>query len=201
MKLRATITALSAAALAAIAVPVAVAAFGSSDGPLANVMSGGRPNFANTSSFTNAGQPADATVYVVNHSHDPVTLVSASLIPIPGHATGRLTYVKLPYKRGDGIAGRGWPIPGTPGRSFRGAHLQHGLYSLIFGFTGNRIGKNYMTAGLLIRYRYHGQLHSVRAWASAVDCVTRDWHKTGNQQACNRASDLAQRETEHMSGG
>jgi hypothetical protein len=197
MTLRAT-----AGKLAAISLLVVIAACGSSDpGPLASDQSGGQPAFSITSGFTDPGQPADATVYVVNQAQDPVTLVSAALIPIPGHATGRLAYVKLPYRRGDGVSGRGWPIPGTPGRSFRGARLQHGLYSLIFGFAGNRVGANYMTAGLRIVYRYRGQIHSVRTWAAAVDCVTRDWRTTGNQKACNHAQDVARRATQHLADG
>jgi len=63
----------------------------SDDGPLVNLTAGGVPRFAVAWDAASVGQSGDFAAYVVNQANDPVTLVSASLIPIPGRRTdGRL---------------------------------------------------------------------------------------------------------------
>lgn len=146
------------------------------------------------------GQPAEMTAYLVNSApgQDPVTLVSASLIPISGHPTGRLVGLAVARDHDGVAAARGWPPRGVPFRAFPGALLPRGQSNIIFGFEGAQAGRDYMTAGLKIAYRYHGQLYTVLSWSSAVTCVTPD--RNASMSACERASEVAKRATEQMAG-
>ena len=87
------------------------------------------------------------------------------------------------YSRSAGCRHRRWPgfpVPKTPTRPFLGARLSHGITSIIFGFAGNRIGGFYMTAGLHITCRYHGQLYAIDAWSASTNCVIRNWRDNVN---------------------
>jgi hypothetical protein len=166
-------------------------------GPLWTVTEGGLPNFGVGWTILAPGQPADMTAFVINSAQDPVTLVSASLIPIGGHPTGRLIDLAVARDHG-GIAGHGWP-PGIPFRPFRGARLPHGQSNIIFGFEGPDAGRDYLTAGVKIRYRYHGQPYTMLAWSSATACVTRD--KNASQRPCEQVSSIARLATERLAAG
>ena len=175
---------------------LAVASCGASAaaGPLQNPFSGGQPVFADSSVSTVPGQSGDATVWIVNSAPDPVILMSASLIPISDHPAGQL--VLLRASNGSGISGRGWPA-GVRAWPFRGAKVRHGESSVIFGFSGTREGVDYMTAGLRITYRYHGQTYTMRAWAAAVNCVRHNWRTAGNSQ-CDRSQNIARNATDRL---
>jgi hypothetical protein len=188
----------SALAVALVLLAPAGCGSGQSGGPLGNVTQGGQPNFAVSGGTTSPGQSNDATVYLVNSAQDPVTLVSASLIPIKGHPAGRLVLLKVSAK-GQGVSARGWPIPSISARPFRRARLHHGESAIIFGFAGTRAGQDYMTAGLRVVYRYHGQLYTVLAWSASVACVSSNW-RTGDVTACNREGDVVRRATEQLAG-
>ena len=56
-----------------------------------------------------------------------------------------------------------------------------------------------MTAGLRIVYLYHGQLHTVRAWCAADNCVQRNW-KAQSSAACHRATGIVRRATGQLGG-
>ena len=166
--------------------------------PLGNQALWGQPDFTDEGIGTFQGQSADSAAYLVNSAQDSVTLLSASLIPIKGHRTGRLVLLQVSVN-GNVVAGRGWPVPGIVTRPFRAARLPHGDTTIIFGFAGDRAGVNYMTAGLRIVYRYHGQLYTILAWSAAAACVSVNW-RTGNLAACGRAQQVVRRATEHLAG-
>src|ERR1022692_645522 len=161
----------SGLAVAFVLLTVAACGSGKAGGPLRTVTAGAQPGFAVESGLTSPDLSVDATAYVVNSAPDPVTLVSASLIPVPGLSAG----------------------------PFRGARVRHGESSVIFGFAGTRPGVNYMTAGLRTVYRYHGRLYTMIAWSAAAACVSPDW-RTGDLAACGRAEDVVRRATEHLAG-
>src|ERR1022692_3785325 len=188
----------SGLAVAFVLLTVAACGSGKAGGPLRTVTAGAQPGFAVESGLTSPDLSVDATAYVVNSAPDPVTLVSASLIPIPGHQAGRLVLLRFSAD-GDGGGGRGWPVPGLSAGPFRGARVRHGESSVIFGFAGTRPGVNYMTAGLRTVYRYHGRLYTGIAWSAAAACVSPDW-RTGDLAACGRAEDVVRRATEHLAG-
>jgi hypothetical protein len=167
-------------------------------GPLQALAAGGQPEFAVAWGLEVPGQSADMTAFVVNSAHDPVTLVSAGLIPIPDQPTGHLRHAAVGIHHDGVAASDGWP-PGIPVGPFSGARLPHGQSNIIFGFEGPDIGRNYMTAGVKITYRYHGQLYTTQAWSAAVACVTGDLHNA-NLSACKRASQVARRATEKLAG-
>jgi len=117
------------------------------------------------------GQAEDATTYVINSSADPVTLVSASLVPVAGFPIATLKHVAVNTTWHIIGVGTNWP-PGTPVRAFAGAQLPHGESAITFAISGQKAGVNYATAGLKITYRYQGQDYSVTAWSAVLACVT-----------------------------
>jgi hypothetical protein len=194
---RTLVIGLACAALTAGAAFGAVAAASGSagaGGPLTLVMAGRQPAFPVDSGGGAPGVPADFYVQVIDTAPGPVTLVSASLIPVIGHPAGRLAFLAIPLRRGNGIVGHGFPpLFKLPTRPFKGAQLRHGLSSVVFGIEGpnHRI---YMVAGLRITYRYRGQLYSVNAWSASTDCMN------VSQVMCKRAGEIDRRATEQLAG-
>lgn len=142
---------------------------GSAAGGLRTLLIHGQP--AVTSGPVSPGQPAEFTAYVDNPAGDPVTLVSAALIPIAGHPAGRLSALAVSPRRGMIGFATGWP-PGSPVVPFGGARLGRGPADVVFAMAGARPGTNYMAAGLSIVYRYHGHRYTLRAYSASVACVT-----------------------------
>ncbi len=172
---------------------------GSSAGPLSNVTTGGQPNFSIASIYTAPGQSADMSAYLVNSAHDPVTLLSANLILIAGHSSGHLVLVGVQAGLGGIAAAAGWPVKGVSIRSLP-IRLRYGRSSIIFGFRGSDTGRNYMTAGLKITYRYRGQIYTVEAWSAAVDCVVANPNRAAGSATCEKAYRIAKQATEHLAG-
>jgi hypothetical protein len=168
---------------------------GSHSGPLQTLTDGGQPSFGVGWGLDRPGQSADFTAFVFNHSHEPVTLVSATLIPIPGHPAGQLVHEAVALHHDGVAAAGGWP-PGVPTTSFKGARLPYGQSNIIFGFRGARAGHDYMAAGLRITYRYHGKLYTTPAWSAAVACVTRDLNES--MTPCKRTAQAANQATQKI---
>jgi len=171
---------------------------GDAAGPLETLTQGGQPTVDGAGLEIHPGDSADFTAFVVNRLHTPLTLISASVVPVTGaRPTGQL--VHLGIINGNGIAGalNGWPVPGTPTRQFAGARIGHGQSNIVFGVTGRVVGTNYTVAGLKIRYRYRGQVYSVVAWSAAVACVARVF--TG-PRACPDIGDQIQAKVKKMAG-
>ncbi|MGO8958965.1 MAG: hypothetical protein ACLQFR_16575 [Streptosporangiaceae bacterium] len=140
-------------------------------GPLQSFNVKGQPIVTDASFQVMPGQPVDATTYVINSSRDPVTLVSASVVPVSGFPTATLSHLAVDTTLHLIGAGRNWPPP-VPVRPFAGAKLSHGESRITFAITGRRTGVSYATAGLKITYTYHGQVYSVTAWSAVLACVT-----------------------------
>jgi len=162
-------------------------------GSLRTVLTRGKTAVASGS--VSPGQPAEFTAYVDNLAGDPVTLVSASLIPIAGHPAGHLAAVAVSQRRGPIGFARGWP-PLTPVVPFAGARIGHGRADLVFAMAGARPGTNYMAAGLAILYRYHGHRYTLRAYAASVACVTGASGQAG--PACSAAARQAGQATQRL---
>jgi hypothetical protein len=166
---------------------------GSGAAGLRTLLMNGKPAVA--SGPVSPGQLGEFTAYVDNPAGGPVTLVSASLIPIAGHPAGRLAAVAVAQRRGTIGFARGWP-PTSRVVPFTGARLGRGHADVVFAMTGARAGTNYMAAGLSIVYRYHGHRHTMRAYAASVACVTKE--ARGAAEACSAAARQAQQATQRL---
>jgi hypothetical protein len=169
---------LRSAALVLVTVVAACAAGGSvltgcssTAGPLRSFAVKGQPIVTDAGVAVVPGQSEDATTYVINSSADPVTLISASLMPVAGFPTATLKHVAVNTTRHIIGVGTNWP-PGTPVRAFEGAQLPHGESTITFAISGQNADVNYATAGLKITYRYQGQEYNVIAWSAVLACVT-----------------------------
>jgi hypothetical protein len=169
---------------------LAVRSFSSnSAGPLQALSVGGQPTVTGGSVQVAPGQSADFTAFVYNPLATPVTLVSATIVPVTGYApTGTLAHVAISTT--NGIVGNavGWPIthPVFPDRPL--GPIGHGQHNIVFGITGNAVGY-YYAAGLKIRYLYQGKVYYVTAWSAVIACVAR--HVT--KRSCSGAADAAER--------
>jgi hypothetical protein len=155
-------------------------------GSLRTLLRHGKP--AVTSGSVAPGQQAEFAAYVDN-TGGPVTLVSASLIPIAGHPAGHLAAVAVSQRRGPLGFARGWP-PDSPVVPFAGARIGPGDADVVFAMAGARPG-TYMAAGLSIVYRYHGHRYTMRAYAASVACVTTKARATASCPAAARQAGLA----------
>ncbi len=179
-------------AAASVVIVTACAAAGSvlagcssTAGPLQSFTAKGQPIVTDASLAVLPGQAEDATTYVVNSSHEPVTLVSASLTPAPGYRAPKLSHVAVDTTlHVIGVAAN-WP-PSVPVRAFTGAKLPYGESRITFAISGQRVGVNYGTAGLKIIYSYRGKNYSVVAWSAVLTCVTTR-KNVGNPAECGDA--------------
>lgn len=190
-----------AAILAAVIALSAITGCGltGSAGPLQNLTTGGQPQFTIAWAAYIPGQTADFAAYVVNSGSGPVTLISASLVPIVGHPAGHLTRLAVGARHDTVAAERGWP-PGIPIIPFRSARLPKGQSNIIFGFTVPDVGRTYMAAGITITYRYRGQTYTVTAWSAATACVVSEFTNAGGAD-CARQSEIAKNATQRLASG
>jgi hypothetical protein len=168
-----------------------------SAGPLQTLSEGGQPEFAVAFGYVDPGQTADMTAYVFNSASEPVTVLSAALIPIMGQAPGHLRHTGIGLHHDATSISRGWP-PDVPSGPLIGARLPHGQSNIIFGFEGSDSGRDYMVAGVTITYRYRGRVYTTPALSAAVACVTTN--QDAGLSPCHRASLIAQRATEKLAG-
>jgi hypothetical protein len=167
-------------------------------GPLQTLTQGGHPTVDGAGVEVHPGESADFTAFVVNPLNTPVTLISASVVPVTGvRPAAQLVHLGISNVNGMAGALNGWPLPGLPTRQLAGARIGHGQSDIIFGITGRVLGTNYTVAGLKIRYRYQGQVYSVVAWSAAVACVARVL--TGSR-ACPDIGDQIQAKVQKMAG-
>jgi hypothetical protein len=182
-------------------VPGLLAGCSSSDasngvGPLRALSFGGQPTVDGASISIHPGVSADFTAFVVNPLTSRVTLISASVVPVPGNRpAGQLVHLGVSMGNGFAAALDGWPLTHLDTRQLTGARIGHGQSNIIFGITGHIPGKDYSVAGLKIRYRYHGHVYFVVAWSAAVACVARVIIR---DPACGQAADRIQAKVENM---
>lgn len=167
-------------------------------GPLQALSAGGQPTVDGGSVAVTPGQSADFTAFVVNPLTSPVTLVSATIVPVTGYApTGRLAHVAISTTVNMIGADAGWPITNFPDRSL--GSIGHGQHNIVFGITGNASGY-YYAAGLEIRYRYQGKIYYVTAWSAVIACVVRRVTKRTCSGA-GAALDTVQNKVQQMAAG
>jgi hypothetical protein len=133
-------------------------------GPLHTLTLYGQPTVIGGSLEVHPGDSADFTAFVVNPLPEPVTLVSASVVPVAGIGpTGKLVHVGVARTNGMVAAAHGWPVPDFPMEPLAGARIGHGQSNIVFGMVGLVSGVNYTADGLRIRYLYQGRVYSVIA--------------------------------------
>jgi hypothetical protein len=173
-----------------LALTLVLAASGAGDGGFQLNPSGGLAGFGN---FTGPGVPADFSGFV-GPSSVQVTLLSATLLPIPGFPVPRLVHVGVHPVQEFGDVGEAnyWPprlpplYPGgapitMPVAAFHGYRLTPGRHSsllIFYSFAGSRPGVDYFAAGLRVTYRV-GQTDYTGNWyAYGSSCVTTPWNLT-----------------------
>jgi len=156
-------------------------------GPLQALSERGQPTVDGGSIEVTPGQSADFTAFVFNPLTAPVTLLSATIVPVAGYVpTGKLVHVAISTTVGMIGADVGWPITDFPDRPL--GPIGHGQHNIVFGITGNASGY-YYAAGLKIRYRYQGKTYYVTAWSAVIACVARRETK----RSCSGAAAAAER--------
>jgi hypothetical protein len=178
---------------------------GSSDGPLMGLAQGGQPIVDAGGLPVTPGQSADFTAFVVNKTHTPVTLMSASVIPVggsPGYPIGHLIHLAVSLDKSFPGADRGWPPSGgIKWEPLRGAKVGFGQADIIFGISGKALFRNYVVAGLRITYLFQGQSYSVTAWSVGVACVIpARLLKRRSHPSCTAITDRIQSKVDHMAG-
>jgi hypothetical protein len=172
---------------------------GTGNGPLQALSAGGQPIVNGAQVDVHPGHPADFTAFVFNPLTAPVTLVSASVVSVPGdRPTARLVHTGVATTRGFAGSDDGWPPPHVPIRPLAGGQIGHGQSNILFGIVGDTPGHGYSVAGLEIRYQYQGQTYEVFAPSAAVACVVNVIEGTGAD--CPNADAHAQAKVEKMVG-
>jgi len=130
---------------------------------------------------SNPGHVADFSAILQSSSSERITVLGVSLIPLPGFATPRLVHIALLDNSKRYPAGTtGWPPldgVGTQVYSTRtaiGAKILIGLKQLpiiVYGVTGSKSGHLYAVAGVNVRFRVNGAIHTAIVLAGGFDCV------------------------------
>jgi hypothetical protein len=144
------------------------------------------------------GSVGDFSALVDDSSRSPVSLVSAKLIPMSGRGLPQLVGVAIATTSSYEEPGRGWPKLDVPTRSFPG-RVEPGRTWLIWGATGNQIGKDYSALGLQVIYRLGDHDHSVSVWGPGTVCVRPSSQHHSDHQ-CSQDSELALKAAESKSG-
>jgi hypothetical protein len=143
------------------------------NGPVTTLLYAGQPVISGGGHRARPGQQEEITAAIVSHSRDPVTLLSATAVPVRGRPVGRLTHagVYLNGRHAVGDASFRWPPSGIRVRPLRGARIGYGRTGLLIGFTAPASPVGYtMIAGVRLRYRWHGAIYAVTAWSAGVAC-------------------------------
>jgi hypothetical protein len=145
------------------------------------------------------GQPAIVTAWLTSSTTVPVTFLSASLLPVHGFPTGKLTHVALATNHNAVEGETVWPLPPGDGVTLRplaGAQIRRrGVIGIVFAIRGTVVGQAYTAGGLRVRYRYQGQVYSTVAWLVAQACVVSHLGKK-TPPWCTKADDRATKEVQ-----
>jgi hypothetical protein len=133
-------------------------------GPLQTLTLGGQPTVDGAGVEIHPGESADFTAFVVNPLTTPVTLISATVVPVTGtRPTGQLVHLGISEDNGMVAAADGWPLTVPPIRKLVGARIGHGQSNIIFGWPALSPVLSGMSLG--------GAAHSMAA-GSAVPWLT-----------------------------
>lgn len=177
---------LGVAGLALLLVVLRACGAGASNGGF-QLQQGGVSGFGN---YTGRGVPADFSGFV-GRSSAPVTLLSATLLPIPGFPVPRLVHlgVHVIQRYGDVGEANYWPprlppmhpggppvtVPVTPFHGYRLSAGNHPLMLIFYSFEGSRPGTAYFAAGLRITYQVGPSEYTGDWYAFGESCVAARW--------------------------
>jgi hypothetical protein len=156
----------------AVVITLLVQRSGSGAGPLSTLSRQGQPVIDSSGTPVRPGQQQDATAFLFNSASDPVTLLSASLVPVPHQSAAKLAHAAV-YRNHSYDAGgaSSWPPHDSRIRPLHGTAIGHGRAGILFAITGPVSGHGYtMAAGIKITYRWHGTAYTVTAWSASVGC-------------------------------
>jgi hypothetical protein len=187
--------------MAATLAAFSIAACGSSadnGGPLGELMVSGRPALGVGASIVGPGQSADGEAYVFNSAQGFVRITGISAVPVTGEPVGHLVNVGIQSTGTSASSDRGWPPEGVPVEPAIGTELRHGQSGIVFGVSGEVIGRNYVLAGLRIDYTYNGRSYSTIAWGGEAACVA--VNDDANDASCQSFIQKANAVIEQMAG-
>ena len=184
---------LTATIVVAIAIGVALSASSWSKRSLTNASPQGSAFWG--ARATTPGQVVYFPVTVQNNGAQPVVLLSATLLPVPGFATPKLVHLVVLDEHEELVTSSlGWPISSTgchlpdggcigkgklyKSRPLRGfVVLPHGRHGpgpfpdmIEYGVVGSRLGR-YGVAGILLTYRVGEAVLAVRLLDGGLDVV------------------------------
>jgi hypothetical protein len=169
------------------------------DGPLGTLMQAGKPDFFVVSLGVTPGQPADGEAFVVNSANAPVTITAVSAIDVPGAAAAHLADLAIQAGTHPVGAQRGWPPQiEVQLKPAIGARLPHGQSGIIYGVTGQVIGRDYAIAGVRISYTFDGRPYTAIAWGGDLACVVASLDSS--TATCNAFYNTVNAAIENMSG-
>jgi hypothetical protein len=151
---------------------------------------GGGVSYGGTT--TPPGLVVDFPLYVENTGSVPVTLESATLVPVPGFPAPRLVHLGVLAEHNNLLSSAlGWPVwkamspsSGTwQLRSFRGyvvlpwatrqrRHLGPMPDMVEYGILGTRVNTDYWAAGLRITYLMGGSTYTQTLYQGGADCIS-----------------------------
>jgi hypothetical protein len=154
--------------------------------------------------YTGPGVPADFSGFV-GPSSAPVTLLSATLLPLVGFPVPRLAHlgVYMITDHGDIPQANYWPprtqpphrgdppyvLPVSAFSGYRVSPGRHPLLLIFYSFVGTRPGVNYFAAGLRITYQVGQSKYTGNWYAFGDSCVASNWALVGvtPRSRCNSA--------------
>lgn len=155
---------------------VGLAACGSVSGHVSGRVTGLVGNLGQGSSAGDnvlAGEPADFTGFLENHTGYAITLETAQLLPLPDFRSPRLAHFAVETGPQFAAADRDWP-PAGPGyrlRPFAGARVAAGQrVNILYSVTARAPG-NYADAGIRVAVLVDGSPVSVDVLSAAATCV------------------------------
>ena len=142
--------------------------------------------------------PRPVTAYVVDASDSPVTLLAAAVVPVPGFAVGKLSYLAVSANLNSGVF---LTRPaGLPVTRFYGMTLRPGESRILFGISGWRPGTIYAAAGLRIVYRFRDRVFAMTAWSGNLACVISNQARSAADPRCDSAADQVMAAIRRLAG-
>jgi hypothetical protein len=117
----------------AVVITLLVQRSGSGAGPLSALSRQGQPVIDSSGTPVKPGQEQDATAFVFNSAHDPVTLLSASMVPVRHQPAAKLAHAAVYRNHGyDAGGASSWPPQDSRIRPLHGTAIEHGQAGILF---------------------------------------------------------------------
>jgi hypothetical protein len=120
-----------------------------------------------------AGEPADYTAFLANHTGQVIVLKSARLLPLPGFAEPRLAHVAIESGRDYALSAIDWPPSNGDYhlRAFAGMRVAPGQrVKILYSVAAFRLGQ-YGDAGIRVMVQAGGDTGSADVQSVAGTCV------------------------------